>query len=524
MRVFNLGLACILLLSAGCSTPTPEITVDQPPSPQPDVTDATETETEEAWPPVVGPDPSPRIAAFYYPWYYNPEFDGHWDHWGNNPPGDISSDYYPLLGPYSISDPNVLAQHFAWLREAGVGLIISSWWGIGNPTDTALPQMLDIADHYGIQIGFHIEPYAGRTAENLIRDIHYLYDHYGHHPAFFWTTETSCYSPESQPKGLFFIWSTVAPDTDSPHVSTDYWMEALDVLHSEDPGAIVITDMNDTAWVTDSHFDGSYNYGVLDVDEGGYTWAYNLPSCAWYIPGINPGFSAIRINYEDWVNTPRQDGATYDDRWEQMFAIGIEPPLIAITTFNEWHEGTMIEPAVPGMTRPNGEAYLSFEPLAPDAYLEMTREWAQVFLDYEWPEISQVSLRLQVRTTSDWTTLELVSGATWLRPMVVSASEEVTNAEMVDNLLAVNQPLNLAEAGNQVEVVFEIQIQGGEVDTPLVFEIERGGLGATWVELFRLDGEDWVLVDSFTWAGHGTGARNIATFEVDYETAFGTLP
>ena len=81
------------------------------------------------WPPVTGPDPSTRMAAFYYPWYFTPEFDGRWDHWEGNPPEDISSDYYPLLGPYSMSDPEVLAQHFAWLRQAGVGLIISSWWG-----------------------------------------------------------------------------------------------------------------------------------------------------------------------------------------------------------------------------------------------------------------------------------------------------------------------------------------------------------------------------------------------------------
>ena len=91
---------------------------------------------------MTGPDPSTRVAAFYYPWYFNPDFDGKWDHWGEghfNPPQEIASDYYPLLGTYSMSDPAVLAQHFAWLREAGVGLIVSSWWGRGDPTDRALP-------------------------------------------------------------------------------------------------------------------------------------------------------------------------------------------------------------------------------------------------------------------------------------------------------------------------------------------------------------------------------------------------
>jgi glycoprotein endo-alpha-1,2-mannosidase len=459
------------------------------------------------------------MAAFYYPWYFTPEFDGVWEHWEGNPPEDIASDFYPLLGPYSMSNPEVLAQHFAWLREAGVGLIISSWWGKFNRTDTALPLMLDIADHYGIKVAFHIEPYSGRTANNLMRDIRYIYDQYGSHPAFYWTTDTSRYSPGDQPKGLFFLWATVVPDNDKPPVAHDYWKDALDTLHSEDPGAIVITDQNDPAWVIESHFDGSYNYGVLDADQVGYNWARALPLDTWYIPGINPGFSAKRIGGETWVDTPRRDGATYQDRWERMFEMGIEPALVAVTTFNEWHEGTQIEPAVPGKTRlVNTYPYLDYAPLEPEAYLEMTRDWSEVFLAYEWPESS--TARLLFRTTSDWTDLHLVSGAAWIRPELISVSEDATMAEMVDGYIAIGQPLNLAEAGNTVEVTFQLQFQEGETDDPLIFMIERGGLGASWVELYYPSGEDWILADSFWWAGHNAGPRNTANFEVPQDAIF----
>ncbi len=75
-------------------------------------------------PPVEGPEPSERVAVFYYPWYGNPAVNGAWIHWeGPNfaPPEDISSDYYPALEAYSSMDPAVVANHFAWLREAGVG-------------------------------------------------------------------------------------------------------------------------------------------------------------------------------------------------------------------------------------------------------------------------------------------------------------------------------------------------------------------------------------------------------------------
>ena len=55
-----------------------------------------------------------KIAAFYYPWYGNPETDGKWIHWAQNnhlPPNDIGADYFPALGTYSSNDPAVVAQH-----------------------------------------------------------------------------------------------------------------------------------------------------------------------------------------------------------------------------------------------------------------------------------------------------------------------------------------------------------------------------------------------------------------------------
>ena len=525
MRKVILGLVAIFIFTSACFIPflfnsQQETLVPGSETPPPVTEIPPTTDPTANWPAVVGPQPSPRMAAFYYPWYFTPEFDGVWEHWEGSPPIDISSDYYPLLGPYSMSDPELLAQHFAWLRQAGVGLIISSWWGKGDWTDRALPLMLDVADHYGIKIAFHIEPYGGRTATSLISDIRYIYDHYGEHPAFFWTTDTSRFSPENQPKGLFFLWATAVPDSDQPPVPQDYWKETLDTLHTADPGAIVVTDQNDPAWVIESHFDGSYNYGVLDIDQVGYNWARGLPAGAWYIAGINPGFSARRIGYEDWVDTPRRDGETYHDRWQRMFEVGIEPALVAVTTFNEWHEGTQIEPAVTGKTRSGAYPYLDYDPLAPEAYLEMTRDWSEVFLAYEWPESSTLRLRLLFRTTSDWTDLHLVSGAAWQQPELISVSDDVTRAGMVDGYLALGQPLNLAQIGNSVEVLFELQFQEEETEAPLNFMIERGGLGASWVELYYLSGEDWALADSFWWAGHSSGPRNTANFEVPREAIF----
>ena len=340
------------------------------------------------WPAVTGPDPSYRISAFYHTWYLNPAFDGRWDHWNQNtlqPPLDISSDYYPVLGAYSSANPDVVAQHFAWMREAGIGVVIADWWGWGSPTDKAVPLVLDIADHYNLKVAFVIEHYDYRSAGSLISDIRHLKKLYGDHPAFFWTTETSLYSPDERKKGLFFMWGTTQSGEGKP-VPFDYWRKALDTVHGDETGAIVLTDEYFSRYMVQSHFDGSYNYGVLDIDEVGYTYAHHLPSGAWYVPGINPGFSAWRIGYDPILDTPRRDGQTYIDRWESMFEVGIEPQMLVITTFNEWHEGTQIEPAQSGVTTPNGYEYLDYGDLGPYGYLRMTREWVDKFLSYEWPE------------------------------------------------------------------------------------------------------------------------------------------
>jgi len=341
------------------------------------------------WPPVIGSDPSSQIAAFYHTWYLNPKYDNRWDHWNQSdfqPPLDIGSDFYPLLGAYSSNNPDVVAQHFAWMRQAGIGVVIADWWGRGSPTDQALPLVLDMADRYGLKVGFVLEQYDGRSADSLVSDIRYLKELYGGHPALFWTTKTSIASPDNRKKALFFMWNTTQPKNGEPTAAFDYWQDTMDKVHNDETGAIVLTDEYYSSYRKESHFDGSYNYGVLDIDPIGYTYALNMPLDAWYVPGINPGFSAWRIGYDPVLDTPRRDGQTFIDRWKRMFAVGVEPEMIVITTFNEWHEGTQIEPAQPIALTSDGEAYLDYGDLGPEGYLKLTREWVDHFLTYDWPE------------------------------------------------------------------------------------------------------------------------------------------
>ncbi len=53
----------------------------------------------------------------------------------------------------------------------------------------------------------------------------------------------------------------------------------------------------------------------------------------------------------------------------------LQAPLVSITSYNEWGEGTQIEPAVSREARVGCE-YLDYEPLGPYMYLQMTKQGA----------------------------------------------------------------------------------------------------------------------------------------------------
>jgi hypothetical protein len=79
---------------------------------------------------------------------------------------------------------------------------------------------------------------------------------------------------------------------------------------------------------------------------------------------------------------PRRGGRTYDSMWRLAIAAGADS--VTITSYNEWHEGTQIEPAVP--RRLAGYRYLSYDgawglhgEAAEFAYLSRTRYWSDLF-------------------------------------------------------------------------------------------------------------------------------------------------
>ncbi len=89
-------------------------------------------------------------------------------------------------------------------------------------------------------------------------------------------------------------------------------------------------------------FTGVYTYDVSDLRGFNAFCAAARSVSLLCAPSVGPGFDARRAAGIAQVR-PRRGGATYDGLWHA--AIGAHPDLVTITSYNEWHEGTQIEPA-----------------------------------------------------------------------------------------------------------------------------------------------------------------------------------
>jgi glycoprotein endo-alpha-1,2-mannosidase len=333
--------------------------------------------------------PSDRAVAFYYPWYGNPATDSHYSNWNHGvavrnetprsyPGGDdIGANFYPALGCYSVNDPAILREHMRQLRQAGVGVLCASWWGRDSFTDRALPGIFQAAEEAGLQVNFHIEPFPGRNATNTREAIADLVERFGGSPALHRLNRRG-----NRP--VFFIYDSYL--TPAHEWASVLNREGAQTIRGTRADAVVIglwVKQHEERFMVDGGFDGFYTYFATD----GFT--YGSTSRNWshladwarandklFVPCVAPGYLDTRIRPWNGVNTrDREEGAYYDRSWSA--ALLVSPELVGITSFNEWHEGTQIEPAVPKQI--TGFTYRDYQPLPPDYYLNRTAHWVRVW-------------------------------------------------------------------------------------------------------------------------------------------------
>jgi hypothetical protein len=287
-----------------------------------------------------------HVLAFYYPWYGNPQISGRWVHWSevdevNQTIGN--STHYPVLGPYDSHDPDLVAQHASWACQIGLTGFIASWWGQGTFEDHAVLLLLDSALQCGLQITIYFEKVPGSTPtpENALADVLYLLRTYASHPAWLRVAE----------KPVMFVYSRAISQ-----IGLDGWQWVIDQTNQQYPGgALFIGDrISDAAAQV---FDGIHTYNPTgqtahkNPDEI-RAWAQTtFPrwiatagdriSCVTIIPGYDDSKLG---RPEPRPITDRWDGDTYGVLWQE--AIAADPNWVLITSWNEWHEGSEIEPSI----------------------------------------------------------------------------------------------------------------------------------------------------------------------------------
>lgn len=283
-----------------------------------------------------------QVLAFYYDWYGNPEHSGRWVHWKDVDAQNKAiggSTHWPVLGAYDSHDPKVVAQHCKQAREAGLTGFIVTWWRQGDFHDQGMPLILDSARNAGLHITIYYETVPGNAPENAARDLLYILERYGTHPAWL----------KVDGKPVIFVYGRAIGQ-----IKLDGWRQAIAEVRRARPAVFIGDQISENAAKV---FDGIHTYNITGriarkSTEEIRAWAKTTYpdwvakagrgiSCLTVIPGYDD--THLPDRKPPRPTTDRHAGQTYRVLWEQ--AIAARPDWILITSWNEWHEGSEIEPS-----------------------------------------------------------------------------------------------------------------------------------------------------------------------------------
>lgn len=340
----------------------------------------------------------------YYPWYGTDPWR-HWDQGGVSPPSRLASNYLPLLGPYDSRSSRVIEQHARWMAQAGVGAINLSWWGQGSYEDRAVPIVMDVMKDHGIQVAFHMEPYADDRAIRFADDILYLLREYGERRR--WDAFLLLERADGTAAPVFEMFNSILPptSTDCRGVTRPFPGFVPDAIWRQQTTRIkreMAADFEHLTILADSLDVGRTRAGGFDggASSDPYFHPERWPEVAgWFngddllfVFGINAGFDVILPSSPpvndpcyaepdtdpladlDWSSDAarsREQSASTERIvvcFDRSLRLQSEPGsanarrgffLVYINTFNEWHEGTQFEPmkALPDLTAEERRLY-----------------------------------------------------------------------------------------------------------------------------------------------------------------------
>jgi hypothetical protein len=295
-----------------------------------------------AHPPTAQADAERLVLAFYYPW-----FDG--NTWKSGKVPDVPQTLY------NSDDHAAMARHIEQAQGAGIDAFVLNWWGKGNRTEKNLKALLDVAAQKGFRmaVDFDINSPVMGGVDSYADNLRYLHAVHAAHPAYL--------HYGGRPVVFFYNVSRLPVAT---------WQSLRDQV---DPGRNALWIAEGTDLKYQSVFDGHHLYSI--------TWPNRIPPAQtlpkWgdrvrnynrehgttklWVATVMPGYDDRKVRPGSGFARSRDGGEYYRQCWQA--AISSKPHWVVINSFNEWAEGSYIEPSQ------------AFGRL----YLDLTREWTDRF-------------------------------------------------------------------------------------------------------------------------------------------------
>jgi hypothetical protein len=294
--------------------------------------------------------PPARLFAHYMPWYEAKPRSQTWGwHWTMNTfdPDDkksgrpaIASHYHPLIGPYDSGDPDVLEYHSLLIRLAGIDGVIFDWYGTVDLFDYALihrnaSAFVDQAAKTGLEFAVCYEDQSipklaergllarGDRVAHARCELDWLRTH--------WFVRPSYLRLDGKPVLLSFGHSGL---TDNE------WQQ---LVGSGRDAPLYLTE-HERRSAAAGAFDWPKPKAGLKAQQEFAKNASPWPAgMAVAFPRFHDIYEEAKI-HPSWGRIDDDGGKTFATTLEN--AISSRLPLVQICTWNDWGEGTVIEPSV----------------------------------------------------------------------------------------------------------------------------------------------------------------------------------
>ncbi len=300
----------------------------------------------------------PLLMAHFMPWYQTPDVNAYWGwHWtmdhfdptrtnGQGQP-DIASHFMPLTGPYDSSDEAMLEYQVLLMKLSGIDGVIVDWYGMVDFRDYAIlnestNKLFDYIKKAGL---LFVICYEDQSIMHMVNEGYITQDETHargqdvmRYMQMQWFNDDAYLKVDGKPLLLTFGPQYFKSSSD--------WATMFSVLDT--PPALVTLDKH---MVLDAlaSFPWPPMFGFTVNQEGlaAYLAEFYRKAARWdySVAGAFPGFydiyqeAGVRASY-GYLDA--QDGETL--RFTLQTALEQNPNVIQLITWNDYGEGTIIEP------------------------------------------------------------------------------------------------------------------------------------------------------------------------------------